>query len=123
MANSNKLIILILIFKQSKQTKLEQLNRRAQELIRLADSTNHAQIDDEITDLNNDWDKKLNDLQNHIETLTILSNHWKDFEKRVESLEKQLNRLEERNTNADLVIKSKQHLIDTKDIYQVSPTK
>lgn len=98
---------------------MESLNQRAQELIRLADSTNHEQIDDEISDLNSDWNKSLNELENRIETLTVLSNHWKDFEKRIESFQSQLNTLEERNNNTELVTKSKQHLIDTRDIYQV----
>lgn len=105
---------------QSKQNKLEALNQRAQELMRLADSTNHTRIDDEITDLNNDWKKKLHELENHIETLTVLSNHWQDFDKRIESIESQLNRLDEKISNTEFVVKSKQHLLDTKDIYRVS---
>lgn len=98
---------------------MESLNERAQELMRLADSTNHEQIDDEISDLNSDWNKCLNDLENRIETLTVLSNHWKDFEKRIETLQSQLNDLEQKNINTELVTKSKQHLLETKDIYQV----
>lgn len=96
------------------------MNQRAQELMRLADSTNHTRIDDEIFDLNNDWKKKLHELENHIETLTVLSNHWRDFDKRIESLDSQLNRLDEKISNTEFVVKSKQHLLDTKDIYRVS---
>lgn len=98
---------------------MESLNERAQDLMRLADSTNHKQIDDEISDLNSDWNKCLKDLENRIETLTVLSNHWKDFEKRIETLQSQLNDLERKNINTELVTKSKQHLLETKDIYQV----
>lgn len=96
------------------------MNQRAQELMRLADSVNHTQIDDEISKLNNDWNKKLNELENSIETLTVLSSHWQDFEKRIEHLENQLNRLEEKISNTEFVVKSRQHLLDTKDIYRVS---
>lgn len=96
------------------------MNQRAQELMRLADSTNHTRIDDEITDINADWKKKLHELENHIETLTVLSNHWQDFDKRIESIESQLNRLDEKISNTEFVVKSKQHLLDTKDIYRVS---
>lgn len=96
------------------------MNQRAQELMRLADSMNHKQIDEEITELNSDWNKKLNDLENNIETLNVLSNHWLDFEKRIELLENQLNRLEEKISNTEFVVKSRQHLLDTKDIYRVS---
>lgn len=96
------------------------MNQRAQELMRLADSVNHTQIDDEITELNNDWNKKLNDLENNIETLNVLASHWQDFEKRIELLENQLSRLEEKISNTDFVVKSRQHLLDTKDIYRVS---
>lgn len=99
---------------------MDALNQRAQELMRLADSTNHTRIDDEITDLNNDWKKKLHELENHIETLTVLSSHWQDFEKRIESIDSQLNRLDEKISNTEFVVKSKQHLLDTKDIYRVS---
>lgn len=108
--------------KQSKQGKLEALNQRGQELMRLADSENHSRIDDEITDINNDWKKKLLELENRLETLTILSNHWQDFEKRIDLLESQLNRLEEKISRTEFVVKSKQHLLDTKDIYRVSAT-
>lgn len=109
--------------KQSKQSKLETLNQRAQELMRIADSINHAHIDDEISDLNSDWKKKLDELENTIQTQTVLSNHWQDFEKQCELLEKKLNHLEEKVASTKLEIsniKSKQHVLDTKDIYQVS---
>lgn len=106
--------------KQSKQSKLNSLNQRAQELMRLADSANHTQIDDKISELNNEWNKKLNELENNIESLNVLSSHWQDFEKRIELLENQLNRLEEKISNTDFVVKSRQHLLDTKDIYRVS---
>lgn len=109
--------------KQSKQNKLETLNQRAQEFMRLADSTNHAHIDDEISDLNSDWREKLDEIENTIKTQTILCTHWQDFEKRCDIFEKKLNHFEEKVANTDLEksnIKSKQHLLDTKDIYQVS---
>lgn len=102
------------------QNKLELLNQRAQELIRQADSVNHTQIDEETTQLNDTWNKKLDELQSHTETLTGLCGHWQDFEKRIEQFENQLTRLDERNRNIDTAIKSKQHLDDTKHIYQVS---
>lgn len=99
---------------------MELLNQRAQELIRQADSVNHTQIDEETTQLNDSWNKRLDECQNHIETLTGLCGHWQDFEKRIELFENQLTRLDERNQNVDTAIKSKQHLDDTKHIYQVS---
>lgn len=99
---------------------MELLNQRAQELIRQADSVNHTQIDEETTQLNETWNKKLDELQNHIETLTALCGHRQDFEKRIEQFENQLTRLDERNRHVDTAIKSKQHLDDTKHIYQVS---
>lgn len=105
---------------QSKHSKLDSLNQRAQELMRLADSVNHTQIDDKISELNNDWTKKLNELESNIDKLNVLSSHWQDFEKRIELLENQLNRLEEKISNTDFVVKSRQHLLDTKDIYRVS---
>lgn len=106
--------------KQFKQNKLELLNQRAQELIRQADSVNHTQIDEETAEVNSAWNKKLTDLQNHIDTLNVLCGHWQEFEKRVEQFENQLTRLDERNQNIDTAIKSKQHLDDTKHIYQVN---
>lgn len=99
------------------------MNQHAQEFMRLADSINHAHIDDEISDLNSDWKKKLDELENTIKTQTVLSTHWQDFEKQCDILEKKLNHLDGKATSTDLEIsniKSKQHLLDTKDIYQVS---
>lgn len=90
--------------------------------MRIADSVNHKQIDDEITDFNSQWNKKLLEIANHIETLTVLSGNWEDFEKRIESFENQLNAVDEKSNATDNVIKSKQRLIEIKDIYQVSFT-
>lgn len=106
-----------------KQNKLELLNQRAQEIIRQANSSNHTQIDDETTQLNNAWNKKLADLQNQIDTINALCSHWQDFEKRVEQFENQLTRLDERHRNIDTAIKSKQHLDDIKNVYQVKQKK
>lgn len=99
---------------------MELFNQRGQEIKRQADSINHTQIDDETIQLNNAWNKKLADLQNHLDTLNVLCGQWQEFEKRVEHFENQLIRLDERNRNIDTAIKSKQHLDDTKHIYQVS---
>lgn len=96
------------------------MNQRAQDFMRLADSVNHAQIDDEISDLNSDWSKKLDELENTIKTQTVLCTHWQDFEKQCKIFEVKLNHLEEKVSGTDFVIKSKQHLLDTKNIYQVS---
>lgn len=106
--------------KQTNQNKVDELNHRAQELLRLSDSLNHKQIDEEISNLNSDWNKKLNELEKNIEILSVLRNHWQEFEKRFEQLASQLNQLEEKISNTDFTIKSEQHLLDTKDIYQVS---
>lgn len=95
------------------------MNQRARELMRLADSMNHTEIDDEITKLNSDWNTRLNEVESRIETSTALCTHWEDFEKRIEVFENQLHILRERISNTDFVVKSKQHLFDTKHIYQV----
>lgn len=96
------------------------MNQRAQELIKQADSINHTQIDDETANVNADWNRKIADLENHIEKLNGLCEHWQDFDKRIALFENQLNRLDERSKNIDTAIKSKQHLDDTKNIYRVS---
>lgn len=112
--------LLIFLILQFKHNELEALNQRTQEILRKADATNHQQIEAETAQLNADWNKKLTDLENHIETIRGLCEHWQGFDKRVHSFENQLTRLDERNRNVDLVVKSKQHLDDTKNVYQVS---
>lgn len=98
---------------------MESVNQRAQDLMRLADPLNHAQIDNEISALNSDWNKKLNELEKSIEKLAVLCNHWLEFEKRIELFQNKINRIEEKISNIDFAVKSRQHLLDTKDIYQV----
>lgn len=99
---------------------MDQLNQRAQELIKQADASNHNRIDNETAQLNGRWTKKLTELEANIEQLNVLSEHWQDFDKRIALFENQLTRLDERCQNVDTAIKSKQQLDDTKAIYQVS---
>lgn len=96
------------------------MNQRALDLLRQADSVNRTHIETENTEINEIWKKRLYELENRIETLRELSEHWDEFDKRIHSFENKLARLDERNRNVDSVVRSKQHLEDTKNVIQVS---
>lgn len=95
------------------------LNQRAQELIRQADSVNRTNIEQENQQINTDWNNTINELEQRIEIITELAQHWEDFDKRVSLFENQLVRLDERNRNVDTVVRSRRHLEDTKNVVQV----
>lgn len=107
---------------QAQNGELDTLNQRAQDILRQADSINRTQIESENTQINKDWKTTVYELENRIETLRELSEHWDEFDKRIHSFENKLVRLDERNRNVDAVVRSKQHLEDTKNVIQVSRT-
>lgn len=96
------------------------MNQKAQEILREADINNRSNIEQENTQINRDWKDTVNNLENRIEGLTGLAQHWEDFEKRLHAFENQLVRLDERNRNVDQVVRSRRHLEDTKNVVQVS---
>lgn len=90
--------------------------------MRQADSVNRTHIESENTQINKDWKTIIYELENRIEILRDLSEHWDELDKRIHSFENKLARLDERNRNVDSVVRSKQHLEDTKNVIQVSYT-
>lgn len=108
--------------RQAQNGELDTLNQRGQDILRQADSVNRTHIESENTEVNKDWKTIVYKLENRIETLRELSEHWDGFDKRIHSFENKLARLDERNRNVDAVVRSKQHLEDTKNVIQVSAT-
>lgn len=105
---------------QSQQGELDSLNQKAQEILREADITNRGQIEQENTQINRDWKGFITNLENRVEALAGLAQHWEDFDKRINTFENQLTRLDERQRNVDQVVRSRRHLEDTKNVVQVS---
>lgn len=105
---------------QSQQGELDSLNQKAQEILREADITNRSQIEQENTQINRNWKDIINNLENRVEALAGLAQHWEDFDKRIHNFENQLARLDERQRNVDQVVRSRRHLEDTKNVVQVS---
>lgn len=95
-------------------------NQRSQDLVRQADSVSRTNIEHQTNQINSDWKNLVSDLENRIENLKGLSQHWEEFDKRIHLLENQLARLDERSRNVDSVVRSKRHLEDTKNVIQVS---
>lgn len=95
------------------------LNQQAQQIIRQSDSTNRTNIEEENTTINIEWKRIITELETHIDILRDLSRHWDEFDKRIQSFENQLQRLDERNRNIDTVVRSRPHLEDTKNVVRV----
>jgi len=103
---------------QSQHSELDLFNQRSQDLVRQADSVSRANIEQQTNQINSDWKNLVNDLENRIDNLKGLSQHWYEFDKRIHLLENQLVRLDERSRNVDSVVRSKRHLEDTKNVIQ-----
>lgn len=104
---------------QSQHGELDSLNQRAQDILRQADSINRTTIETDNTKVNSDWNNLVTDLENRIDNLSGLAEHWEEFDKRIHLFENQLVRLDERNRNVDAVVRSRKHLEDTKNVIQV----
>lgn len=114
------LIIFPFLNFQSQQGELDLLNKKTQEILREADPINRSNIEQENTQINKDWKDVVDSLENRVEALAGLAQHWEDFDKRIHAFESQLTRLDERNRNVDQVVRSRRHLEDTKNVVQVS---
>lgn len=112
--------ISIFDFFQSQQGELDLLNAKAQDILRQADPINRSNIEQENTNINRDWNNLVHELENRVETLNGLGQHWEELDKRIHTFESQLARLDERNRNVDPVVRSRRHLEDTKNVIQVS---
>lgn len=95
------------------------LNEKAREILRQADPVNRSKIEQQNTEINKSWTDLLNNLENRREALSILAQHWEDFDNKYLAFESQITRLDERSRHVDPVVRSRRQLEDTKNVIQV----
>lgn len=105
---------------QSQRAELNQLNERAQAILRQADPPNRERIDAQNAGINGDWSAQVGRFEQRREQLTTLQQQWEQYENRVHAFENQVIRLEERAAHVDPVVRSRRQLEDTKHVIQVS---
>lgn len=66
------------------------------------------------------WTQLVNNLESRRENFTSLAHHWEEFDKKINLVESQLVRIEERAKHVDPLVRSRRHLDDTKNVIQVS---
>lgn len=96
------------------------MNQKATELLREADPKNRQKIEKENLEINAAWNKFINDLEGRRDKLNSVANQWDTFEKKLNSFENQIIRLEERSRHVELIVRSRRQLEDTKNVIQVS---
>lgn len=105
---------------QSQRPELNQLNERAQTILRQADPPNRERIDAQNAAINADWSAQVGRFEQRREQLIALQLQWEQYDNRVHAFENQVIRLEERAAHVDTLVRSRRQLEDTKHVIQVS---
>ncbi|KAG7206621.1 hypothetical protein KM043_000301 [Ampulex compressa] len=98
---------------QNQQFELDLLNERGREVLRLADARNGKTIEDQLAGIASDWKELVSGLEGRRDALEALSKHWEELEARWALVEARINATEEKGKLLDMVVRSKQHLLDT----------
>ncbi|KAF5292003.1 hypothetical protein FQA39_LY14120 [Lamprigera yunnana] len=98
---------------QNQQFELDLLLERVNEISSQADQRNKEKIDQESSEVSEEWATLVSDLENRRDTLMKLSQIWETFEGRWQNLESLLLGIEEKIKHIDTIVRSKQHVIDT----------
>lgn len=93
---------------------------RTAEISQQADAANKKKIQEQSGEVSQQWNSLVSGLESRRDTLTKLAQLWEDFESKWQSFESQLTTYEERAKHIDLIVRSKQHVVDTKATVEVS---
>lgn len=104
---------------QNQQFELDVLLERVTEICKRADKNNKQQIQKESAEVSNEWYNLISDLENRRDTLSKLAQVWETFEGRYQHFESLLTGLEEKSKHVDLVVRNRQHVINTKQNIEV----
>lgn len=96
------------------------MNERGKEILRQADATNQTIIEAQVAEIGSEWRELVSGLEGRRDALEALSKHWEEFEARWTNVEARLNGIEERSKLVDTVVRSKQHVLDTIKVLDVS---
>ena len=105
---------------QNQQFELDLLNERGKEVLEQANPGNVKKINSLLSAISKEWRELIANLEARRSTLEALSKHWEELESRWSSAETKLNAMEERSKIIDMIVRSKQHLLDSTKAINVS---
>lgn len=103
----------------NQQPELDLLNEKCSELEKQADSASKTKLQCNMVAINEEWRNLVTGLESRRETLSVLAQHWEQFESQLQALENNLCRGEERAKLIDMVVRSKSQLAETRSNLQV----
>lgn len=103
----------------NQQSELDLLTEKSNELEKQADPESKTQLQENIKEINDEWRGLVNSLETRRETLSVLAQHWEQFEAQLQLLENNVCRIEEKAKLVDMVIRSKPQLEETRNNLQV----
>lgn len=107
---------------QNQQLELDLLLQRVGEIISQADQRNKQKIEQQSSEVSEEWATLVSDLESRRDTLTKLSQIWETFEGRWQNFESLLTTIEEKVKHIDTVVRNKQYVIETKKYIEVTLT-
>lgn len=93
---------------------------RASEISSQADERNKNIIEKQTTEVSEEWNNLVTDLERRKSTLDKLAEIWDQFEGRWQNFENLLSGIEEKAKHIDCIVRNKQHVISTKETIEVS---
>lgn len=99
----------------SNQTgSLDFLNEKAGEIESQADAETKKKLSEQMKSTNDEWKDLVGSLESRRETLSVLAQHWEQFETQMQAVESNLTRCEEKVKLIDMVVRSRPQLEETK---------
>lgn len=92
---------------------------RVNEISKHADKRNKENIEKQSKDVSDDWSALVTDLEKRRNALTKLAEVWETFEGRWQNFESLISTIDEKAKHVDSVVRDKQHVINTKQTFEV----
>ncbi|KAK9711342.1 hypothetical protein QE152_g25509 [Popillia japonica] len=104
---------------KNQQFELDILLERVNEICKRADKTNKQNIQKESAEASTEWYSLISDLESRRDALSKLAQVWETFEGRYQHFESLLTGLEEKSKHVDLIVRNRQHVINTKQNIEI----
>lgn len=112
-------VLKIFLIVQKQQLELDVLLERAREVIAQAEPKSRATVEKQSGELSERWSALVSGLESRRDTLAKLAQLWEEFENRWQGFESRVLALDERAKHVDPLVRSRQHVLDTKTTLQV----
>lgn len=104
---------------QKQQLELDLLIERSREVIAQANPKSKELVQKQSGELSERWSALVSGLESRRETLAKLASLWEEFESRWQGFESRVLALDERAKHIDPLVRSRQHVIETRTALQV----